>query len=243
MSYNKQQPESIQSMFGSIAKSYDRTNAILSFQLHRLWNRKLIQATASKNRGASQTIADLCCGTGAISLPWLASEKTPQTAYLIDFCQEMLDCAKAKASSFDLAPRHTLSYINADVQELPLGSESIDCATMAYGIRNVESPLRCFHEVYRVLKPGGTFGILELTEPKNPILRFGHTLYLKTALPLLGKIFANNHEAYKYLSRSIRAFVKPAELKALLEQAGFAKANVMIQPLCGGIATLITAHK
>lgn len=240
--YDKHKPETIQSMFGSIAKSYDRTNAILSFQLHRLWNRKLIQSTIQKNPIGNHTIlADLCCGTGTISLPWLKSQKTPHQLILVDFCEEMLTCAKEKAIKLNLDQVHSLNYLNADVQAIPLKDESVNYATMAYGIRNVQSPAKCFQEAYRILKKNGSFGILELTEPQNAFLRQGHRLYLKTALPILGKLFAKNYEAYQYLSQSIQAFVKPHELKELLQQAGFA--SIEIQPLTFGIATLLIAHK
>lgn len=240
--YDKHRPETIQSMFGSIAKNYDRTNAILSFQLHRLWNPKLIQATIQKDSsGETSILADLCCGTGAISLPWLKSQKTPQHAFLVDFCAEMLTCAKEKAENLKLNQIHTLNYINADVQAMPLQAGSVDYATMAYGIRNVESPAKCFQEVYRILKKNGSFGILELTEPQNVFLRNGHRLYLTKALPLIGKLFAKNYEAYQYLSQSIQAFVKPLELKHLLEQTGFT--SIQVQPLSFGIATLLIAHK
>lgn len=186
-------------------------------------------------------LADLCCGTGAISLPWLKSNKSPHQVFLVDFCAEMLECAKEKAKNLQLEQRHTLNFLNADVQAMPLHASSIDYATMAYGIRNVKSPLECFREVYRILKKGGSFGILELTEPQNFLLRQGHRLYLKTALPVLGKLFAKNQEAYHYLSQSIQAFVKPQELKLLLEQAGFT--SIQVRPLSFGVATLIIAHK
>lgn len=239
--YTKQNPETIQSMFSTIAKSYDRTNAILSFQLHRFWNKKLIQAVMAVRKEGSYAILDLCCGTGAIALPWLAKQKPPQKVFMVDFCAEMLECAKSKAAQLNLHSTHALNFINADVQELPLESSSIDFATLAYGIRNVSSPKKCFEEAYRCLKEGGSFGILELTEPQNSLLRFGHRIYLKTALPLLGKLFAKNEAAYQYLSRSIHTFVKPNALKQLLEETGFS--SVHIVPLSGGIATLIIAQK
>lgn len=240
--YNKHRPESIQSMFGSIANSYDKTNAILSFQLHRLWNRKLINKTIQpKPLTGKQTLADLCCGTGAISLPWLASQASPQKAYLIDFCPEMIDCAKNKAANLQLDKRHEINYITADVQDIPLEEASVEYATIAYGIRNVNSPAKCFKEVYRILKNGGSFGILELTEPQNKLLCLGHNFYLKTALPLIGKLFTKNGDAYKYLSKSIQTFVKPLELRCLLEQSGFR--SIEIHPLSFGIATLIIGKK
>lgn len=238
--YNKNAPETIQAMFGSIAKSYDRTNALLSFQLHRLWNRRLVDAVI-KGSNAASCVADLCCGTGAIAFTWLKKAKPSQTAYLIDFCPEMLACAKFKADRLKLDAAHHLSYIQADVQALPLANDSIDCMTMAYGIRNVKTPLLCFQEAFRALKKGGTLGILELTEPRSAFLRFGHRLYLKAFLPTIGKLLTSDRQAYEYLSRSIGAFTKPEELAILLRQAGFG--DIQITPLTGGIATLLIARK
>src|SRR5437868_3242394 len=94
--YSKERPETLQSLFGSIAASYDKTNAILSFQQHRLWNKALIKNTMGNNQ-LPVAMADLCCGTGAIAFTWLKSARQPHKAYLIDFCPEMLAYAKNKA--------------------------------------------------------------------------------------------------------------------------------------------------
>jgi demethylmenaquinone methyltransferase/2-methoxy-6-polyprenyl-1,4-benzoquinol methylase len=237
--YSKSQPESLQALFASIAGSYDRTNAILSFRQHHRWNRALIAETIGDQ--GSGTLADLCCGTGAIALSWLRFSRQPKSAYLIDFCSEMLDYAKFKAEQMQLDATNTISYVRADVQQIPLDDCSVDFATMAYGIRNVESPERCFAETFRILKPGATFGILELTEPTNAFLHFGHRLYLRYLLPLVGKIATSNGDAYRYLSESITAFSKPQTISAQLRHCGFK--DVRIVPLSGGIATLIIATR
>jgi|688.fasta_scaffold19610_11 demethylmenaquinone methyltransferase/2-methoxy-6-polyprenyl-1,4-benzoquinol methylase len=227
--YNKNNPETIQAMFGCIAKKYDRQNAILSFQMHKRWNRELIkQATIEKPK----VLLDLCCGTGDIALAYLKDETLPKQAILLDFCPEMLACAKEKADR--LAGNHQITFLQADAQQIPLKDASIPCATMAYGIRNIKDPLLCLHEVYRVLEPGGSFGILELTRPANPLLRLGHQLYLKTVLPLFG-------EAYTYLCNSIHAFIPPATLKNYMLEAGFR--NIQQTSLTGGIATLLVGRK
>ena len=236
--YNKNKPETIKSMFGSIAKSYDRTNAILSLQLHKLWNQKLIQETIGKNTGV---LADLCCGTGIVTYSWLKKVKDPQKAYLIDFCPEMLEYAKQRANENKMGAIHQLEFIQADVQDIPLTSSSVEFATMAYGVRNVQSPLQCFREVHRIMKPGGTFGILELTEPTNTLLRFGHNIYLRNILPILGKMLTSNKDAYQYLSNSIQNFIKPHEVALLMKEAGFK--YIEITPLTGGIATIISGKK
>ena len=112
---------------------------------------------------------------------------------------------------------------------------------MAYGMRNVHEPIKCIQETLRVLKPGGCFGILELTRPQNRLLRFGHNIYLRTFLPLLGKWLTASPEAYQYLCRSIQAFLSPEELEALLKSNGFVQTRCI--PLTGGIATIILGFK
>ncbi len=236
--YNKENPESIQSMFGSIAKSYDRTNAVLSLQMHRWWNSKLIdQVTDAHN---PDTLLDLCCGTGEIGLSYLRKSKQPKTAYLLDFCEQMLDCARAKTETVPFK-KHDIHFLQADAQEIPLPNESVACATIAYGIRNVKDPQRCVMEVFRVLKQGGGFGILELTRPSNPLLRLSHKLYLKTVLPLFGRMLTSNQEAYDYLHKSISTFIKPEELEQIMKKAGFVQTTRI--PLAGGIATIIYGKK
>ncbi len=236
--YSKQRPSTIQKLFNAIAPTYDRTNAILSFQLHRLWNRQLIKRTFNPDDPGA--FLDLCCGTGAIGLGHLSQTTTPTKAYLLDFSEGMLSIAKQRASALKLE-RHDIAYIQADAQQIPLPDASVKYATIAYGIRNVQSPKACIEEAFRVLSPGGTFAILELTQPSNPLLRFLHQIHLKYLLPLLGKLSTHNKEAYQYLSSSIKSFTPPKELQLLLYGAGFKQ--IKITSLCGGIATILLGTK
>ncbi len=237
--YNKQDPSTIQAMFNSIAKSYDRTNAVLSFQLHKRWNRELVRLVVTPQSPA--VFLDLCCGTGEIAYTHLTQTDVPCQTHFLDFSQEMLTCAKEKAIRLNIHPPHQLVFTQADAQAIPLPDASVDCATIAYGIRNVKDPSKCIREVFRVLKPGGTFGILELTEPTNPVLRFGHSVYLRVFLPIIGRCMSANQDAYQYLCNSIHAFVQPVILEKALIKAGFTR--IVRQSLSGGIATILFAKK
>ena len=238
MTYKKEDPKTIQNMFGTIAKQYDRTNAVLSFQMHRIWNRELVRRVIGTSY--PENILDLCCGTGEIAFQYLKNRTGSCEAFMLDFCPEMLECAKEKASKLHME-RHLIHYLQADAQEIPLPSNSISCATIAYGIRNIKDPLKSANEVYRVLKTGGTFGILELTQPTNRALRMGHSLYLRYALPVIGKFLTSNQEAYSYLCSSIHSFIPPEKLAGLLQAAGFR--DIECRPMTTGIATIITGKK
>ncbi len=233
--YKKENPATIAAMFDKIAREYDKTNAILSLSLHKLWNKKLVDKACLNN---PKVLVDLCAGTGEIAYEYLRRQNSPHIAHLVDFSAEMLECAKHKGQKL---ASHQLHYHHADVQKLPIESAVADAATIAYGIRNVKDPLRCIQEVHRVLKPTGTFGILELTRPRNALLAFGHKLYLQKCVPGLGKLFASDKSAYEYLCNSIHSFAEPSKISKMLSQTGFK--NIQITPLWGGIATLITSQK
>jgi len=236
--YHKNNPESIQRMFGSIAKKYDKANAILSMQLHKRWNAELVRQIVQNQNPI--TLLDLCCGTGDIAFSFLKKSASPKSAILLDFCPEMLECAKDKAERLNLKG-HQIKYIQADVHNIPLDNNQVYIASMAYGIRNVKDPLKCFQEVHRILKPGGIFGILELTQPSNSIIRFGHSIYLRSILPLLGKWITSNQEAYQYLCSSIHHFASPTHLEHQLITAGFK--HTTKKSLTCGIATIVLASK
>lgn len=234
MNYDKNQPQTIKKMFGSIAQNYDRTNAILSFGLHKKWNNMLVKHVA---RHQCLDLLDLCAGTGDIALAF--AKKTPlKSLCLIDFCSEMLEIAKIKAHKENM---HHFQYIEADAQSLPLNNQSVDAVTTAYGIRNVKDFSQCASEVFRVLRPDGVFGILELTQPSQSLLRMGHKVYLSTILPLLGKLITKDRQAYEYLSRSIQEFIEPKKIELILLQSGFKKTCSI--PLMGGVATIIMGQK
>ena len=226
--YSKAQPETIQAMFGSIAKGYDRANGILSWGMHKRWNRELVNQA-----GPAPKLLDLCAGTGDIAYAYLKANPEAE-AHLLDFCPEMLACAQQKKR-----PDQQVKFIQADAMALPLSDNSYPCATMAYGIRNIQNPLKSLQEIYRVLKPNGVLAILELTQPKNTLIRAGHSFYLRTLLPPLGRLVTSNQDAYRYLCSSIQSFIPPEHLVYLLHQAGFT--HITLKPLTLGTATIFRA--
>lgn len=228
--YKRAEPESIKEMFGTIATDYDRANQVLSFGLAKRWNEALVKELTGSH------LLDLCAGTGEIAFSFLNKNRGAQ-ATLLDFCPEMLEVARQKGAS--LTDR--FETVIADAEALPLENGSVDAISVAYGIRNVNNTFVCLSECFRVLKPQGILGILELTRPSSPFLHLPHQLYLSTILPLLGKYVARNKKAYEYLSKSISSFSSPALLEELLKKVGFQ--SVVKKPLMGGVATLLVARK
>lgn len=229
--YDKTNPLSIRALFNGIAPRYDFGNAVLSGNLHRLWNRRLVSHVVATN---PEHILDLCSGTGEITRRMICQK--PNSSYtLVDFSEEMLGVAKKRLKS------SSVTFCQADAEALPLGDNSFDAATCAYGIRNIQNRENAFAELYRVLKPGACVAIAELTRPSGQILRTLHKMYLRTMVPLIGRAITSNEQAYTYLCNSIETFVPTEQIIDELKAAGFS--NIKAKPQTFGIATLFFADK
>ncbi len=234
--YQSKSPETIRGMFSKIAPSYDKGNSYLSLNMHHMWNKALARKVSSNTD--VKILLDLCCGTAEVTRQFLFTCYLPEKLYCIDFCPEMLTLAKEKFSKF---PHPPTEFIEGDAQDIPLKENSVDGITLSYGIRNVNNPLKCIQECARVLKPGGTLGILELTRPSNFLLRSCHKMYLQHILPFVGNMISKDKEAYSYLSKSIEHFIAPSAMNTLLTESSLDILETV--PLLGGISHIFLAQK
>lgn len=227
--YSKEEPESVATLFGRVAKSYDITNIALSLGLSTFWMNKMV-----KELEGYKQLGDLCAGTGAVSLSFL--KKNPKaSATLYDFSPEMLEIARERLKPF----RRRIKIKKGDCHKLTFANKSFDVLSMAYGLRNLQEPLVALKECKRVLQPGGKLVILELTRPKSRLLFSLHKFYLKLFVPLIGKVLAKDREAYSYLAKSIAHFSPPQKIQDLLIEAGFKE--ITKHSLSFGIATILIA--
>jgi 2-methoxy-6-polyprenyl-1,4-benzoquinol methylase len=100
----------------------------------------------------------------------------------------------------------SILWVCGDAEDLPVGSNSVDAYTIAFGIRNVTHIDKALQEAYRVLKPGGCFLCLEFSQIQNAVLERMYDTYSFEAIPILGELFARDRESYEYLVQSIRLF-------------------------------------
>ncbi len=233
---SQQFPETIQKMFSRIANQYDKGNAILSCNTHHKWNRRLVLEVLKHIQ--PRAALDLCSGTGEVALHITKLYPQIKQLHLIDFCADMLEHAKDKFAQRTSPEQVTIQV--GDAMDIPLPNNHVNAVTIAYGIRNIQTPLRCLEECYRVLAPQGVLGILELTEPKNRMIRLLHKIYLNHILPGIGRCISKDREAYTYLSKSIQQFTSPQALAKQIEQAGFETPQRI--PLMGGIAHIFIAR-
>lgn len=215
-------------MFGSIAPRYDLANHLFSCGIDFYWRKRVAEIVASWR---PDKIVDLATGTGDLALA--LQRKMPQAEIIaVDFSEEMLAIAKRKGV------RQTML---ADAMRLPFDDASVDCVTVAFGLRNMEDYGGALREMARVLKPLGHLLVLEFSLPRMSVLRAVYRFYLHRCLPLLGSFLTKKKSAYDYLGDSIEQFPNGHAMLRLMESSGFT--NPSAEPLTGGIVTVYTADK
>lgn len=226
----------VRSIFSSIADRYEIFNACSSLGTYRGWLKKLCEVADIES---TDVVLDIAGGTGDVSFA-IAEKFHPQKVICTDLVDEMLDVARAHRRE-GRGGTVEMEFSVADGQALPFDDESFDAVTMAYGLRNMPERERALAEVLRVLKPGGSFTCLDFSTPPNALWRSGYEIYLKTMVPLWGKLITGDASGFKYLARSIEAYPDQAGIAKMMHDAGFT--DVAWFDCSGGIAAIHGATK
>lgn len=207
--------EKVQSIFQTLAPDYDRFNKFSSMGVDRSWRRRTVKL-ARIGRGAH--VLDLAAGTGDLTMA-IARQAGPASILSTDFVPEMLEVGKAKAAAY--AGETEIGFAVVDAQALPFTDESYDVVTAGFGIRNMPDRAANFREVYRVLKPGGRYVVLEMSRPPFPPFRALYHFYLRTMIPAIGGLLTGKRTSFEYLRDSILGFPGQVALAGELHKAGF----------------------
>lgn len=215
--------DAVRSMFDAIAPRYDLVNRVMTFRMDVGWRKRTI---ADLRLPQSSTVLDLACGTG-------------------DLCRGLAD-AGLRPVGMDLsfgmlaAARTDVPLSQADALRLPVPDASVDGVTCGFALRNFVELAPFFEELGRVVRPGGRIALLEVAEPANPVLRWGHGIYFGKVVPRIGGLLSDA-SAYQYLPRSVAYLPEPAAMLEMLADAGFDQVNRQL--LSTGIAQLVTATR
>lgn len=215
--------DAVRSMFDAIAPRYDLVNRVMTFRMDVGWRKRTI---ADLRLPQSSTVLDLACGTG-------------------DLCRGLAD-AGLRPVGMDLsfgmlaAARTDVPLSQADALRLPVPDASVDGVTCGFALRNFVELAPFFQELGRVVRPGGRIALLEVAEPANPVLRWGHGIYFGKVVPRIGGLLSDA-SAYQYLPRSVAYLPEPAAMLEMLADAGFDQVNRQL--LSTGIAQLVTATR
>lgn len=226
--------EQVTKMFDTISGNYDGLNRVISFGIDIKWRKRVVSIVSEKN---PTKILDIATGTGDLAINMV---KTGAKEIIgLDISSGMLEIGKRKILEKNLG--NTIRMIVGDSENLPFESNSFDAITVAFGVRNFENLEKGLQEIYRVLKPGGTFVVLETSNPTKTPYKQGYKFYTKFILPAIGKLFSKDRSAYAYLSESAAAFPYGKPFNNILSKIGFI--GIDDRPQTFGVASIYVATK
>jgi demethylmenaquinone methyltransferase/2-methoxy-6-polyprenyl-1,4-benzoquinol methylase len=215
----EEKARAVRGLFDTIAGRYDLVNRLMTFGMDVGWRRRAVRELRLPG---DALVIDLACGTG-------------------DLCRELRRHGY-RTIGFDfafgmLANAHAGSPLaQADILHLPMADGSADGATCGFALRNVVDMPALFAECARVIRPGGRIAFLEASQPEGQLMRAGHGIYFNQVVPFIGGLLSDR-AAYSYLPRSMAYLPPPAQMLAMLREAGFPDAERM--QVSGGIAQLL----
>jgi len=231
---SKSKKEQVATMFDAISKNYDGLNRVISFGIDIKWRNKVVDLVSKKK---PQTILDVATGTGDLAIN-LTKTRAKEIVGL-DISAGMLEVGKQKVTTENLDD--TIKMILGDGEKIQYPDNYFDAVTVSFGVRNFENLEKGLTEILRVLKPAGIFVVLETSVPTKFPYKQGYNFHSKVILPLVGKLFSKDKDAYSYLSESAAAFPYGKAFNNILSKVGFI--NCKDFPQTFGVATIYTASK
>ena len=222
----------VESVFDQVYDQYDLMNDFMSFGVHRLWKKDLLNMM---NPSPKQKLIDVACGTGDIAQIYLKYVNTSSEITCVDPNKGMIKKGKEKLSQYK-----NLNWIIAPAEKLPISKDKFDFYTISFGLRNTKNLNKALAEAHRVLKPGGRFLCLEFSKIQNQSLNFIYKNYSKL-IPSIGGLVVGDKKPYEYLIKSINQFINQMELIELMSKNGFEKCEY--RNLSGGIVSIHSGWK
>ena len=219
-------------VFSSVARRYDVMNDLMSGGLHRLWKDRFVARVKPR---AGEHILDMAGGTGDIA--FRMARRGAQVT-VSDINADMLQVGRERAEKRGLTG---LRWQVENAEVLSFGDATFDAYTIVFGIRNVTDIPAALREAHRTLKRGGRFYCMEFSRSDWPGFSELYDAWSKNVIPRLGKAIADDEASYKYLVESIQRFPRPEKFKAMVTDAGFARASA--EPMLGGLVTIHSGWK
>lgn len=226
--------EQVTKMFDTISGEYDDLNRVISFGIDEKWRKNVVNIVAEIK---PEVVMDVATGTGDLAIQ--LSKTSAKNIIGYDLSDGMLEIGRKKIEKLSLTSK--IELVLGDSENMPFENDYFDAITVAFGVRNFENLDRGLSEIFRVLKPGGIFVVLETSIPTNPVFKFGYNLYSNFIMPLIGRIFSKDKSAYRYLSNSAASFPYGRAFNNILQKNGFI--DIKNLPQTFGVASIYTAKK
>ena len=225
----------VNQLFDKMSKTYGITNYISSFGFTEIWRKQCVKEI--EWRSDYRLGYDLMSGMGE---SWhLILNETETKIIGVDISEEMNKRARKKA---ERNPEWNIEIRQENILDNEIESNSADFIISTFGLKTFSNKQlqKLAIEVKRILKIGGQIAMIEISKPKYWLLKVPYMFYLKTVIPIIGKIFQGNSESYKMLGIYCDKFENCEAFKEELENVGL---KVKMKTYFFGCATGIVGYK
>jgi ubiquinone/menaquinone biosynthesis C-methylase UbiE len=185
---------------------------------------------------AEDTVVDLGCGTGLLTL---AFAESAARVWAVDSSPAMLEYLRVKANSAEL---HNVETVLASADSLPLVDEVADLVVSNYCLHELPNAgkERALGEAMRVLKPGGRLVIGDMMFSLNPMQRRDRRVVVDKLRQLASRGLPGLWRLLKNAARLLAGrWEYPANAewwREALQRAGFQHVSIETLDHEGGIA-------
>lgn len=201
----------VNDLFDDVARHYDRIVALMSMGTGTRYRRSVLERIGI---GEGARVLDVACGTGLVSA---------EAKRLVGPTGEVLGVDPSEGMRAVATRRRGIIVREGTADSLPFPDGTFDFVVMGYALRHVADLVASFREMRRVLRPGGTVMILEITAPEQRLARALLRFYLKRIVPPASLLVTGSRPAMRlmtYYWETIAECVRPETILEAMELAG-----------------------
>src|SRR6185503_9220174 len=146
----------LKNAMGRAATTYNAAADFYDHPANTFWERYGRSTVERLGLTAGQRVLDVCCGSGASTIPAAKIVGPGGSVIGIDLAQNLLELARSKAQQQGL---HNVDLQSGDMTRLPFEDNSFDVAVCVFGIFFVPDMESALRELKRVLRTGGKLAI------------------------------------------------------------------------------------
>jgi demethylmenaquinone methyltransferase/2-methoxy-6-polyprenyl-1,4-benzoquinol methylase len=202
----------VRRIFDAGAADYDRIERMMALGSGS-WYRRMALRRAGLAEG--MRVLDVAIGTGLVAREEVGIVGDPAKVLGLDPSPGMLAEAVRNLS---------VRVVMGRAEQLPLPGGHFDFLSMGYALRHISDLSKAFAEFGRVIRPGGTVCILEITRPRSRLAGALLRQYMRYVVPALARLTGRRSESpllWEYFWDTIAACVPPERVTAALGEAGF----------------------
>lgn len=231
-------PAFVSDLFDRCSSNYRKWSAVSSFGFIYLWRRQCVARLIPPKQSGAVAV-DLMAGTGEVWPHLLRRFPNLDTVTALDISHRMhLEAVERLHGEY----ANKITHLEADALQTDLPENHADLVVSTFGLKTFDTIQQTVlaNQIARILKPGGSFSLIEASDPKGWILRPLYRFYLDGLLPQIERLFLKGAHDFSMIGTYTRNFENSAHMAEALRNAGL---TVSLKKHVFGCATSVAGHK